>query len=199
MTRYDWTRLQPQTVTLGGAELILRPLRKSDESALGDYFTGLSERTRRVYGPHRFDRDTAAAICRDMDTPEGNAHLRLVAVAGGTIVGYFILCLFLRPPDQNRRYAFLNPDLTCTLAPSVADAWQDKGLGSRLMAYTLEAARVFGKKTMVLWGGVRAENVRAVHFYTKFGFRTCGEFIVTQKPEGQAPVVIDNYDMLAEL
>ena len=41
-------------ISLGGQAVTLRPLAGPDEAALGEYFVGLSERTRRVYAPHAF-------------------------------------------------------------------------------------------------------------------------------------------------
>ena len=35
---------------------------------------------------------------------------------------------------------------------------------------------------MILWGGVFAENARAIRYYEKNGFRLCGQF---QDPDGR--------------
>ena len=198
MTHYEWKMIPLQTVSLRGDVVALRPLARDDEDALGDYFLGLSPQTRRVYAPHPFDRATAAAICGALDTPEGNCCLRLVAVVGGKIVGYFIVYLGLHEADRLRRYRDMDPGRTCTLAPSVADEWQNRGLGSRLMVYAKDCARIFRRKTMVLWGGVRASNTRAVHFYHKCGFRKVGDFLLTVT-EASGPEQINNLDMATEL
>lgn len=198
MIDYDWKMIPRETVAMRGETVSLRPLAKDDEAALGDYFLGLSAPTRRVYAPHPFDRATAATICAGLDTPQGRCYLRLVAAVGSKIVGYFILYLGLHETDRVRRYGDMDPATTCTLAPSVADDWQNQGLGSRLMVYAKDCARVFRKNTMVLWGGVRESNVRAVHFYYKSGFRKCGEFLLTIV-EASGPEQINNLDMATEL
>ncbi len=195
---YDWGRLPVRTIERRGQAVTLRPLNREDERALGDYFLGLSTATKNVYGPHAFDRPTAASICAGLETPDGNVHLRLVAVAAGAVVGYFILYLGLRESDRKRRYADLNADQACTLAPSVADAWQNGGLGAEMMEYTKACARVFGKTVMVLWNGVQHENAQGVHFYFKTGFRKVGDFpsLVTRRG---VPVTIINDDMMVDL
>jgi GNAT superfamily N-acetyltransferase len=195
---HDWGILPVRSISFGDKEVILRPLAKSDEAALGDYFLGLSPQTRRVYAPHPFDRPTAESICTALGTPEGRSWLRLVAVADRVIIGYFIVYLGLLDSDRERRYEHLDARTACTLAPSVADAWQNCGLGSQLMTYAKECARALGKQIMVLMGGVREENPRAVHFYSKSGFRRVGEFVCTATWEGESKV-INNFDMLVDL
>lgn len=194
----DWNMLPLRTIAVDGQEIALRPLKKSDEAALADYFRGLSAQTRRVYAPHPFDRATAASICASLGTAEGNSYVRLLAIAGNTIVGCFILHLGLHKGDRERRYMHLDPDHACMLAPSVADAWQNRGLGSRLMVYAKDCARLFDRQTMVLWGGVREENARGVHFYTKSGFHKHGEFVCTVTTNDR-PEQINNFDMSVEL
>ena len=195
---FDWTGLPHVTVNAKGASVLLRPLTKSDEPALGDYFVSLLPETKRVYGPHPFDRATAASICAALDTPDGNIHLRLIGLHEGRIAAYFIIHLGLRERDKARRYQDWDPVHTCVIAPSVADAWQNSGLGSQMMTYTRDCVRRFGMRAMVLWGGVREANVRAVHFYRKFGFKVVGEFLCTVRDTG-LPEQINNYDMAVEL
>ena len=85
----------------------------------------------------------------------------------------------------------LDPNTDCSLAPSVADAFQGQGLGSLLMQHVFSMARRLGYRRMVLVGGTQGRNQRAIHFYRKHGFRTIGIF-----KSSHAPV---NYDMIAEL
>lgn len=40
----------------------------------------------------------------------------------------------------------------------------------------IEVARQFGKKRIILWGGVLKDNVQAIGFYKKVGFKSVGEF-----------------------
>lgn len=70
----------------------------------------------------------------------------------------------------------LQREETCRFGPCIRDAYQNRGLGSTLMPPTLEIARCFGKRCILLWGGVLEENVRAIHFYQKHGFQLAGRF-----------------------
>ena len=109
------------------------------------------------------------------------------------IVGYLLVLFDLIPADRNR-YRDLGLELSaetdCTLAPSVADDYQSKGVGNWLMEKALTVCRSMGKKRVVLWGGVQERNGRAVNFYTKFGFERVGEFMHNG---------IMNYDMIRTL
>jgi diamine N-acetyltransferase len=191
---YDWQTLPTREVTLRDCAITLRPLQASDAPALGAYFLSLSDRTREVYGPHPFTQAMADEICAHLASPAGQQYLRLLALHGSQVLGYFIVYLGLHGGDRQRRYQELDPALTCTLAPSVADAWQNGGLGSHLMSYAKDCARHFGKTTMVLWSGVRADNPRAIHFYTKHGFTRHGDFTSQAKVHG-IPQTINNHDM----
>lgn len=73
----------------------------------------------------------------------------------------------------------------------MADAYQSRGVGSAMMPSILETVRRLGYRRMVLSGGTRAENHRAIRFYEKNGFRKVGDF----KSGGD----IDNHDMILEL
>jgi GNAT superfamily N-acetyltransferase len=177
-----------------GGPALLRPLQRGDAAVLGRYFLGLSEATRRMYGPHAFDQETADRICAELDSSQA---LRLLATLGSgeteQAIGYFILVFGVLEGDRKRYEKLgiaLDQDSDCTLAPSVADAHQSAGLGSLMMEHLRWIARECGRQRMVLWGGVRQDNPRAVHFYRKFGFAEKGEFMVGE---------VNNYDMIAPL
>ena len=186
----DWTT----TARLrSGQELLIRPLRGHDAAPLGEYFLGLSEQTRARYGPHPFNQQTADEICAGL---EADDTLRLVATvpsAGGErIIAYMLLKMGVLEHDQRRYEALglpLDPDTDCTFAPSVADDYQNRGIGSRMLRHIIQLAPRLGRRRIVLWYGVQATNDRAVHYYTRAGFRKVGEF-TTDK---------NNYDMILDL
>lgn len=185
--------LSASVVLPSGETAALRLLQSDDAVRLGKYLLGLSAETRARYGPHRFDQETANAICATLDP---NEILRLVAVVpengSERIVGYFLLKMGVWDGDRKRyeaRNIPLHEDTDCTLAPSIADDYQNRGLGSLMMRHLLNLAPKLGQKRMVLWGGVQATNDRAVHFYTRWGFRKVGEFV-----NGR-----NNYDMILDL
>jgi GNAT superfamily N-acetyltransferase len=187
----------PVTVTLDfrGVPLTFRPVQPGDVQILGDYFLSLSADTKRRYGPHPFDRATAEQLCATTDPAD---TLRMVATVqdgqAERVIAYIILILNVREDDV-KRYEKLNIPLNaatdCTLAPSVADVYQSKGLGSVLMVQLKQFARQLGRQRVVLWGGTQATNDRAIHFYHKHGFRTVGDF---EEPPG-----FNNHDMIMDL
>jgi GNAT superfamily N-acetyltransferase len=195
----DELRADPAVVSAilqyDGAPVHFRHTRTDDALILGDYFLGLTDETKRRYGPHRFDRETAQMLCTSTDPAQ---TLRMIATIGEgnaeQVIGYIILILGIREDDAKRYEQLgipLNADTDCTLAPSVADAHQSRGLGSICMKHLISVARRVGRKRMVLWGGTQATNYRAVHFYEKHGFRTVGFF---EEPPG-----FNNHDMIMEL
>jgi diamine N-acetyltransferase len=173
------TAFQSEKVTLpSGEKLILRLLRAQDDEKLLRYFAGLSDLTKSYFGPHPFDAATVREIVRSLD-PFQMTRLIAATPADDAIVAYVLVWAGLVPEDAARYQAYrlpLSGETDCTLAPSVADAYQSVGLGNFLMEKALRIARQTGKKRMVLWGGVQVRNQRAVNFYTKFGFERKGEF-----------------------
>jgi GNAT superfamily N-acetyltransferase len=176
-------------------QVTVRPLLRSDGAALGAYFLGFSEETRRRFGPHPLDQVTADDLCATINVAEA---LRLVAVvpgaAGEEIIAYIILLLGVTE-DERARYRqwgiTLRRETDCTVAPSVADREQNSGLGSRCFEHLIELARRLGRQRMLLLGGTQASNHRAIHFYAKHRFQTIGSF--------EEPVGVLNDDMVLEL
>jgi GNAT superfamily N-acetyltransferase len=165
-----------------------------DASILGQTFLGLSDDTKVDFGPHPFDQATADALCAN----DYANTIRLIATIGEnaqeTVIAYFIFILGLRDAELERFGRVgnpLDPRTVCTVAPSVADDFQNQGVGSRLMLHLIWVARRLGRKRMVLFGGTYATNHRAVHFYEKHGFRTVGTF---ERPDARS-----SYNMLLEL
>jgi ribosomal protein S18 acetylase RimI-like enzyme len=176
-----------------GEWITMRPLRPEDAIRFGAYLAGLSAQTRARYGPHPFDQATADAICAALDPAD---ILRMVATVPSDgderIISYVLLKNGVLDQDRERYTALgipLNPATDGTLAPSVADDYQDQGVGSAMMGHLLQVARAIDMKRIVLWLGVQATNERAVHFYTKWGFRKVGEFYTDK----------NNYDMILDL
>jgi ribosomal protein S18 acetylase RimI-like enzyme len=162
------------------------------------YLVEASAEMRRFFGPHPYDKATAVGIASTLDPA---LALRMIATAGAgeneRMVAYFILKLEA-PGHELERYARsghpLDERATATVAPSVADDYQNRGLGSALMRATLAVARRLGKTRVILYGGVQAANARAIHLYEKHGFVRVGRFVI-----GEGASAIVNFDMALDL
>ena len=180
-------------VLASGESLLLRPMRADDAPLFGVFLRGLSPETRSYWRPHPYDQETADAICAALDPAD---VLRLIALArwegGEELVAYCTLKLGVREAD-GQRYAALGLPLDArtdaAVAPCVADAYQNRGVGALLVGHALEIARAGGRRRVVLWGGVQARNTRGIRLYTRLGFRKVGEFFTDQ----------NNLDMIVEL
>ena len=185
-----------------GEAVTLRPLRTEDAGILGAYFLGLSPTTRSFYGPHRFDQATADELCASVDSADALRMLACSEAGGETrVIGYFISVMGIKESDTKRFMDLgitLDAENDCTLAPSVADDYQDAGLGSLIMAHVLSVLRKCGKRRLLLMGGVQERNARAAHFYVKHGFQKVGEFKINTTVDGEA-VQINNFDMILDL
>lgn len=179
-----------------GRKATVRPLDAGDVAPLTELFLSLSDDTKSRYGPHPFDAETAAKLCATIDHSKA---VRFVTVLdrpgqGPQFVGYMILSRELWAGDRERYAKRISLDDVCSLAPCVADAFQDQGVGSRMARHVVDSARVLGFKHMILTGGVLDWNARARHFYKKLGFYEVGDFY-THNAQGD----ILNHDMILDL
>ena len=185
----------PTTLQLrDGEKASIRPLREDDTDPLSAFFVGLSAETRRVYGPHPFDRETAGRLTSSIDDAD---TLRFVGVLrdgspSARIIGYMILTRSIDDNDLKRYGARIKRDLCASFAPSVADQYQNQGFGTQMASHVLECARANGLQQVILMGGVRADNPRAQRLYSKLGFERTGEFWIESAK-------VMNYDMMLEL
>jgi GNAT superfamily N-acetyltransferase len=165
-------------------------LRDNDALALFNYFNEFSAETRRRFGPHPFDWDTTERLC--LRPPANEWRFIGEEITGKNIIAYAIIKKGYLLHDTNRLSNYglsLSDQSDCTFAPSVADAWQGSGAGSRLFEYILPRLMEMKFKRIILWGGVQATNERAVKYYQKLGFKMLGEFDYNGK----------NYDMALEI
>lgn len=156
----------------------LRFFRPSDAELLFAYGEALSETTKKRFAPHSFDKITIRTICEHL--PNENA-CRLVAVLSddGSIVGYFIGIFGVSANDKLRltqQGIGVNEDLWVSFAPSIRDDFQQMGLGKLMFDRLLAEVKRKGKQQMVLLGGVQQDNVQAIAYYQKLGFKNAGHF-----------------------
>ncbi|MBV5297223.1 MAG: GNAT family N-acetyltransferase [Rhodoferax sp.] len=156
-------------------DFVLRSLRHDDSAALGWYFDSLSPASKSRFAPHPLTQTTAQELC----ATEQSATLRLAIEMAGKIIGYFILEPEMSMHEAARYRQFgiaLESGKDFLFAPSVADAFQNRGLASLAMPHLLQLARQSGARSLVLMGGTQATNARAIAFYEKFGFQRFGGY-----------------------
>lgn len=140
-------------VARDGLVLEVRSLRSSDAPLLARFFAGLSPASRSTFRPHTYTAEGAEEVVRAAAGPSGIYFLALTP--GGDPAGYG----FLHRLDR----------AVPILGIAVADAWQDCGIGRRLVAFLVGVARRLGKEAVDLT--VDEDNPRAIHIYEANGFR----------------------------
>jgi RimJ/RimL family protein N-acetyltransferase len=176
-----------------GGAAVLRPLHADDINKLTSFLVGLSLVTRRFSTFPSYDRVTAQALCEAINRYD---KLRFVVEIGASeeIIGLFEFSFDI-PNGDILRYAqqgvVLDARYDCRFGPTLSDAYQNSGVGSKVFPYIVDVAKRFGKERIVLWGGVLRDNARAIRFYEKQGFRPVGMFV---SHDG-----IDSLDMILEL
>ncbi len=156
---------------------VFRPLEAKDVKVLAKFLAGLSAETRRFATFGSYDEKKAREFCEAIAKYD---KLRLVVEARGEIIGLFELSfdVVAEEVERYKKYGIeLNGEADCRFGPTVADKYQNLGLGSAVFPGVVAAARRFGQRRMILWGGVLKKNKRGIHFYQKMGFRQLGEFI----------------------
>ncbi len=155
--------------------LICRKARPSDSEALTNYLEQLSVNSRSRFGPHPFDNKTVDLICNK----NYKGYRAYICLDMNDIVGYIVVVKGYIEGDRERysNYSIqYNKETDFTLAPSVADKYQSKGVGTKLYLFVENELIKKGTQKIILWGGVQLSNKKAVRFYQKQKFKVLGEF-----------------------
>lgn len=166
----------------------LRKLNLSDIDNLYCYLQNLSTETKNKFGPHRFDKDSLWEFYGN------NSNVGYIAQDDETkkIIAYSIIKTGYLEHDFPRlqSYGITLSHLTdCTFAPSVADDWQSFGVGNNLFKFICSDLQSIEIKRIILWGGVQAENLKAINYYKRNGFYILGQFSYNG----------ENYDMCFDI
>lgn len=157
-----------------------------DAEVLFSYLNNLGSETRKRFNPHGFDRDSLLTILQNgVDYPA----YAVLDDETGLMVAYSVVRKGFPEHDKPRLASyglFFEDKRDCVFAPSVADEWQGKGMGTAMFGFVVNDLKAAGFNRILLWGGVQRDNKRAVRFYLRNGFRILGEF------ENEGP----NYDMI---
>ena len=150
--------------TPAGPQPTLRRLDPANAGALRSFYNGLSARSKRLFRP--LGARATLEQCRrlaDANRPGRDTKYDLVAVLGHAVVGWGFLWNGHKQEDM------------ATLGLGVADAWQGRGLGRRLMAAVFDAAPGRGLSCIELT--VVQDNAVAQRLYESFGFARTGELV----------------------
>jgi diamine N-acetyltransferase len=162
-------------LTKQNKSVILRKLSGDDLDRLLVYLHQLSPATAKRFQPHPFHKNE---VINFYHQPEHEAWVA-VEPSSEMIIAYTVLKKGYLHHDYPRLQQYGVPisyDHCYTIAPSVTDEWQSTGVGQLLFNFVLTEMRSRGMKQLILWGGVQTDNVKAVRFYQKNGFRSLGHF-----------------------
>jgi GNAT superfamily N-acetyltransferase len=161
-----------------GENTIVRPLLPTDVNELTFFLQQLSPETRRLSTFNSYDLAMAQELC---DAINRYDKLRFVLEnQEKKIVGLLEFSFDIPGSDAER---FKNYGITlssaadCRFGPTLADDYQDKGVGSQVLPFIFEIAKKFGRSRMILFGGVLNDNPRAIRYYEKNGFTKAGDFV----------------------
>jgi acetyltransferase len=144
-------------VTQDGWRLELRPIRAEDEALWLELMRSMSWGTRYKRGARRVEQLTPEDVRRAVN-PDPHSELAFVAVAARGDV---------RSMAGVAR-GTLRDAYTCEFMLVVADAWQKRGLGTRLMQALMDEAARRGHPRIV--GRVLATNGNMLDFVRALGF-----------------------------
>ncbi len=157
-------------------QVYLRRLNSSDLDNLLYYLENLSTESKKSFGPHQFDKQSVIDFYESPDIHWGYVAL---TIDTNEIVAYSIIKMGYLESDYNRYLSYgikLDSKVDCEFAPSVADLWQSCGIGIQLFYFILTDLKKAELKRVVLWGGVQADNEKALNFYKKNNFELFGKF-----------------------
>jgi acetyltransferase len=142
-----------------GTDIVLRPIRPEDAELEAAFVHNLSPQSKYMRFMQTLQELTPEMLVRFTQI-DYDRELALVAVTeqDGREVEIAVTRYSMNPDGQS-----------CEFALVVADAWQRKGIGSRLLAMLIDAARARGFRTME--GQVLAENDAMLSLVRRFGFR----------------------------
>jgi RimJ/RimL family protein N-acetyltransferase len=161
----------------GGNKFILRPLEVSDLDKLITFIGHLSTATKTFYSYTRPSKTIATEICQAINKYD---KLRFVLEdKNKDIIGMFEFS-FNVPSSDIQRFKNYNVNLTsktdCRLGPVLLDSYQGKGIGSEILPLLDDIAIKYGQNRIILWGGVHTNNLKAVKYFEKNGFKKLGKF-----------------------
>lgn len=159
-----------------GEKLRSRRLAPGDEAALRRFHDKLSPASRSLFTPHGYD---SVLLRNYVERNQLGIDRSYVLIDGSSaIVGYFFLWEFSLPVPS--------------LGIGLADDWQEKKLGPKMMRILIDDARAAGKQGIELTTVL--DNHRAFALYRKMGFEHRGE---VENIAGDGRLVVEKRMFLA--
>jgi len=141
-----------------GTRIVMRPIRPEDRQIEQDFVRNLSDESRyfRFFNAVRDLSETALTRFTQVDYDREMALIAVISENGReTEIG--VARYSINPDGRSGEFAIV-----------VADAWQRKGIGSKLMYSLMDAARSRGLETMEGW--VLSGNARMLALMDGLGF-----------------------------
>lgn len=153
------SHLVEQFALRDGTLATMRAIRPEDARIEQEFVRNLSDESR-YYRFMDTLRELSPQMLAHFTRVDYDRHMALIAVVGegdgATQIG---VARYVADEDRRR----------CEFAIVIADAWQQKGLGTRLMQALMAAARGAGIRSME--GEVLASNHRMLQFTARLGFK----------------------------
>lgn len=159
--------MKKKEIIIKGEKFVFRLLRKNDRDKLELFFKNSSDEMKKTFSPKLLKYKIEDVV----NDGEEDKLKRVVVLNKNEIIGYVVLVLGLRKWERVRYNNKFNEDDVCTIAPCMNDKFQNMGIGTKAVEYTLDVARHHKKLVVLLWGGVTLKNKRGISFYKNLGFR----------------------------
>jgi diamine N-acetyltransferase len=162
---------------------------QQDMAAVSEYYKQLNDSAQKKFAPHSFELSALQQLYKPL-----SPYIAFVArVKNESPITAFVALRIGLMPDELPRLAnygiYPGQSIDFSYAPSVADQWQGRGLGTMLLNLVKKQLFVQQPVRLLLWGGVQCSNQTALKYYLKNGFVILGEFY----HEGK------NFDMALEI
>ncbi|MCU0972346.1 MAG: bifunctional acetate--CoA ligase family protein/GNAT family N-acetyltransferase [Burkholderiales bacterium] len=159
MAIYPYPAHLSETLILADStEIVIRPIRPEDATMEQDFVRNLSEESR-YYRFISTVRELSQRMLVRFTQIDYDREMALVAVTqqNGRDIQIGVA-----------RYVISSSGDTCEFAIAIADDWQKRGIGGRLMVSLMEAAREKGLRRIT--GDVLSANTMMLRFMKKLGF-----------------------------
>lgn len=153
--------LESSLMLADGSEVLVRPIRPEDARIEADFVANLSAESKYFRFMHGLDRLTPSMLARFTQI-DYDREMALVAIHTGEDGkdSFLGVARYVTNPDGS----------SCEFALTVADEWQSRGLGPKLMERLIQIARERGLDTMM--GEVLAQNSRMLRMCKRIGFHS---------------------------